>query len=46
MNTKAVKCEIQDYIAVVTMDNPPVNALTPALPRLNARRPDQAESLL
>ena len=31
MNTEAVKCEIQDYIAVVTMDNPPVNAVSPAL---------------
>jgi enoyl-CoA hydratase/carnithine racemase len=31
MNTKAVKCEIRDYIAVVTMDNPPVNAVSPAL---------------
>jgi enoyl-CoA hydratase/carnithine racemase len=27
MDTEYIKCEVQDYIAVVTMDRPPVNAV-------------------
>ncbi len=27
MNTECIKCDVQDYIALVTMDRPPVNAV-------------------
>ena len=26
MDTEIIKCEVSDYIALVTMDHPPVNA--------------------
>ena len=26
MDTEIIKCDVQDFIAIVTMDNPPVNA--------------------
>ena len=29
LNTESIKCEIQDHIALVTMDRPPVNATSP-----------------
>ena len=29
MNTEVIKCEVKDYIAFVTMDRPPVNAISP-----------------
>ncbi|PON10188.1 enoyl-CoA hydratase, partial [Candidatus Entotheonella serta] len=28
MNTEVIRCEVSDYIAQVTMDRPPVNALS------------------
>ncbi len=27
MDTQTIHCEVQDYIALVTMDRPPVNAV-------------------
>ena len=27
MDTPTIRCEVQDYIALVTMDRPPVNAV-------------------
>jgi enoyl-CoA hydratase/carnithine racemase len=29
MHTEVIKCEVQDHIALVTMDRPPVNAISP-----------------
>lgn len=29
MNTECIRCEVQDFIALVTMDRPPVNAVNP-----------------
>ena len=32
MDTQTIRCEVQDYIALVTMDRPPVNAAPLASP--------------